>query len=81
MEPVQKVELNGDLITYATRDSVLLAVLGIVDGDTRVKRERSIILVEAHESTEVVVDGDIHVHSTCDPRLFSISLVGLYEQT
>ena len=50
MEPVKKVEFDGDLITYATRDSILLAVLGIVDGDTRIKRERSIILVETHES-------------------------------
>ena len=50
MEPVKKVEFDGDLITYATRDSILLAVLGIIDSDTRIKRKRSIILVETHES-------------------------------
>ena len=50
MEPVKKVEFDGDWITYATRDSILLAVLGIIDGDTRIKRERGVISVEAHES-------------------------------
>ena len=50
MEPVKKVEFHGDLITYATRDSILLAVLRIIDGDTRIERKRSIILMETHES-------------------------------
>ena len=50
MEPVEKVEFDGDLITYATGDGILLAVLRIIDGDTRIKRKRSIILVETHES-------------------------------
>ena len=69
MESVKKVEFNGNLITYATRDSILLAVLRIIDGDARIKRERGIELVETHESTKVVVNGDIHIHSTCDPEL------------
>lgn len=50
MEPVKKVEFDGDLITYPARDSILLAVLRIVDGHTRIKRERRIILVETHKS-------------------------------
>ena len=46
MEPIKEVELDGDLITYVTRDSILLAVLGIIDCDTSIKREHSIVLVE-----------------------------------
>ena len=69
VEPIKKVEFNGNLITYATSDSVLLAVPRIIDGHTRIKRERGIKLVETHKSTKIVVDGDIHVHSTRDPGL------------
>ena len=71
VESVKKVEFNGNLVTYATRDSILLAVPRIIDGDTWIKRERGIKLVETHESTKVVVDGDIHVHSTGDPGSLS----------
>ena len=73
MEPVKKIEFDSNLITDATRDSILLAVLRIIDGDTRIKRECGIELVETHESTKVVVDRDIHVHSTGDPGLLFIS--------
>lgn len=68
MKPVKKVEFNGNLITYATRDGILLAVPSIIDGDTRIKRGRGIELVETHKSRKVVVDGDVHVHSTGDPE-------------
>ena len=81
MEPVKKVEFDGNLITYATRDSILLAVPRIIDGDTRIKRERGIELVETHESTKIVVDRDIHVHSAGDPGLLFVSLVRFYGQT
>ena len=50
MKSVKKVEFDGDLITYSTGDSILLAVLRIIDGHTRIKRECRVILVETHKS-------------------------------
>ena len=63
MKPIQKVEFHGNLVPNTTGDNILFT---IVDGNTRIEGECRIVLMKSHESTQVVVDRDVHVHPACD---------------
>src|SRR3569833_1653725 len=63
MKPVKQVKLDCDLVAYASRDCM------VIDICARIQSEVGAILVESHQSPEIVVDGNLDVHAAGDAAL------------
>jgi hypothetical protein len=64
VEAVEKVELNADLVTDTTRDTITIELL--VNSNTRVQSPVTGGVVCVGDGSKIVVKADVDVQTTCD---------------